>query len=146
MKVTLPTIPWIAVSCMVGFMITTFAACSQQLNSSKTPPDDVPVHPEEVEGDVAKGQALYQRHCLTCHGASGRGDGATGLELKADIPDFTHTEQMYLEGDQTLFNVIKYGGRAMDKSGFMHAWRETFTDQDIRDLILYIRTLSRPMA
>lgn len=132
--------------CACGLILMALTGCSLQPNSSAAPANDPRVNAEEVEGNPAKGQALYQKFCLTCHGSTGRGDGPTGRELPVDVPDFTNAEEMFNESDQALFTVIKYGGPAMNKSGLMHAWRGDLTDQDIRNVILYIRTLARPMA
>jgi mono/diheme cytochrome c family protein len=36
------------------------------------------------------GRALFLRHCASCHGASGRGDGPAAPELKKAPADLTH--------------------------------------------------------
>ncbi len=38
--------------------------------------------------------------------------------------------------DQELFSIIKKGG------GEMHGWADTFTDEQVLDLVHYIRALS----
>ncbi|NIP31859.1 MAG: cytochrome c, partial [Candidatus Dadabacteria bacterium] len=43
--------------------------------------------------------------------------------------------------DDYLFNIIKYGGTSVNKSQFMPAWGSTLSDQDINDVISYIRSL-----
>jgi hypothetical protein len=37
--------------------------------------------------------------------------------------------------------VITEGGAAVGKSGFMPSWKSTLSDQDINDVIAFIRTL-----
>ena len=35
---------------------------------------------------------LYNKHCKSCHGAKGQGDGSKAAELDTDCCDFTTTE------------------------------------------------------
>ena len=44
--------------------------------------------------------------------------------------------------DDTLFRVIKEGGPAIGKSPQMAAWGENLSDQTIRELVAYVRTLA----
>ncbi len=34
-------------------------------------------------GDPAKGKAIYEKHCMACHGPQGKGDGPTGKNAQA---------------------------------------------------------------
>lgn len=38
---------------------------------------------------VARGETDFLEHCASCHGASGRGDGAIGEILAIPVPDLT---------------------------------------------------------
>jgi cytochrome c6 len=79
--------------------------------------------------DPFTGGKLYQSHCLNCHGASGAGE-------IPNIPDFSRGESL-LQPDNTLLETIKSG------KGMMPAFRGIFTDDEIRDVIAYVRTLRR---
>ena len=46
--------------------------------------------------------------------------------------------------DETLFRVISEGGSAVGKSPLMAPWGGTLSDDDIRDVIAFIRTLADP--
>jgi mono/diheme cytochrome c family protein len=94
-------------------------------------------------GDAAKGKAKYQELCAVCHGATGKGDGpaAAGLQTKPR----NHTDAAYMTKlkDQQVFDIIKKGGQGMGKSPLMPAWESQLKDDQIRDLVAYIRTLAR---
>ena len=48
------------------------------------------------------GKALYTKHCKSCHGITGKGDGPKSDEFDSDIGDFSSTEfQSQTEG--TIF-------------------------------------------
>ena len=46
--------------------------------------------------------------------------------------------------DQYLFDIIKNGGAAMKKSPLMPAGKNKFKDQDVWDLVVYVRSLANP--
>ena len=45
--------------------------------------------------------------------------------------------------DEELFKVIKEGGLAISKSVIMPPWGDTFTDEEIHDLVRYLRHLCK---
>ncbi len=77
--------------------------------------------------DVTAGATLYQRHCEGCHGASGRGDFP-------GMPDFSRGEGLF-KPNVTLISSIKAGKVAMP------AFEGLLTDDQILDIIAYLRTL-----
>ncbi len=46
--------------------------------------------------------------------------------------------------DQYLFNVIGKGGASVGKSNFMPAWGGALSDQQIREIVSFLRTLPAP--
>jgi len=40
-------------------------------------------------GDPAKGKAVYERLCVACHGAQGKGDGPAGQMMRPPAADLT---------------------------------------------------------
>ena len=79
--------------------------------------------------DPLQGAKTYQSSCINCHGANGAGE-------IPNVPDFSRGERL-LQPDDTLMETIKSG------KGMMPAYRGMFTDDEIRDVIAYIRTLRR---
>ena len=77
-------------------------------------------------GDVFKGADVYRDHCRGCHGASGRGE-------VGNTPDFTLGEGL-LQSDMALMQAIAVG------KGVMPGYRGVLSDEDILDVISYIRS------
>lgn len=94
---------------------------------------------------IARGQQLYTRDCAACHGETGRGDGPAGRNLpgrtaidpkaKRGPADFTDASQMLGASDALLQGKILRGGMGTG----MPEWRSLYTDQDMRDVISFIR-------
>jgi mono/diheme cytochrome c family protein len=97
---------------------------------------------ESLRGDAGKGQGLYVQYCATCHGQSGKGDGPVGATLNPKPADHTSAEYIGTLTDERLYLVIDKGGMAVGKSPLMAGWGAVLKDQDIRDLVAFIRQLS----
>lgn len=92
--------------------------------------------------DISKGKALYETYCTSCHGMSGKGDGPAAVSLRPKPKNLTDSAYMSSLNDQYLYDVINKGGAAVGKSPFMPGWGTTLSDEDIADIISYIRSLS----
>lgn len=76
--------------------------------------------------------ALYKAKCAACHGPDGKGDTVAGKKL--GVKDF-HSPEVAKMSDAELFDITKKG---KDK---MPAYDKKLTDDQIKDLIKYIREL-----
>ena len=92
----------------------------------------------ESAGDPAKGKAIYEKHCLACHGQQGKGDGPTGKMLKPPVADFTSpTSKKKSETD--LRQIIENG-----KTGTaMVPWKAQLPAADIDAVLAYLATLRK---
>jgi cytochrome c6 len=76
--------------------------------------------------------ALYKSKCQVCHGPDGKGDTAAGKKLGAK--DF-HAPEVAKMSDAELFDITKKGKEKMP------SYDKKLTDDQIKDLIKYIRSL-----
>lgn len=91
-----------------------------------------------TDGDAGNGAKVYKRYCSGCHGEDGRGGAHTFMP---HIGNLTKKDYIEFIPDGFLFTVIAEGGVAVGKSGYMPAWRGTLSDQDIKDVIAFVRSL-----
>ena len=91
--------------------------------------------------DVEQGKKLYGQFCASCHGQSGKGDGAAAAALNPKPRDHTNKEYMSKMSNDEMLKVIKDGGASIGKSPLMPPWGATLKDDQIQDVIAYIRTL-----
>jgi mono/diheme cytochrome c family protein len=82
---------------------------------------------------LAEGKALWVKHCQSCHGKTGKGDGPTASQLETDSGDFT-TEAFKRQSDGALFYKT-YEGRK-DMPGYK---RKIPTEKGFWDLVNYMR-------
>jgi mono/diheme cytochrome c family protein len=84
---------------------------------------------------AAQGKKLAQVNCVSCHGTSGKGDGAAAAALNPKPADWT-SPKIQSETDGELFWKITTG------RGAMPPWRH-LPEADRWALVQYIRTLKR---
>jgi len=89
---------------------------------------------------VESGQILYQSNCASCHGNKGKGDGAAAQAL-APAPSNLAVAHAELS-DGYLFWRISEGGLMEPFRSSMPAWKTILVQDQIWELISYIRTLS----
>jgi len=85
---------------------------------------------------LAVGKLLYAKHCESCHGKSGKGDGpaAQGLEKEpGNLVDPLNAKK----SDQALFGQISKGKKPMP------SFESKLTEQERWALVHYIRTLAQ---
>lgn len=98
----------------------------------------------QTKGDPKAGKAKYDANCVGCHGATGKGDGAAAAALNPKPQDHTDGKIMNVLTDKYLFDIIKGGGKAVQKAPIMPAASKKLSDQDIWDMVAYIRSLANP--
>jgi len=82
---------------------------------------------------------IYMTLCASCHGLTGKGDGAEIATLNSRPRSFEDCAAMHKASDEILFRTIKYCGAAVAISDAMPGYAAGITDRDMRELIQYIR-------
>jgi nitric oxide reductase subunit C len=95
----------------------------------------------EAPDGTSEGAALYARHCASCHGPRGRGDGWNASRLP--VPPTAHADSALMAGraDDTLFDAISGGAWVLDGSPRMPPFGHLLSAGQIRALVSYIREL-----
>lgn len=92
-----------------------------------------PTNPDE---DLEIGKSLYSKHCKSCHGKEGYGDGPKAEEQKGDLGDFS-SAKFQKQTDGALFYKSSFGRDDMPE------YTKKMPDDEDRWLIVnYMRTLS----
>jgi len=85
----------------------------------------------------------YKTYCIQCHGMEGNGKGINVRDMSVIPRDHTDVKSMSARSDDELFKVIKEGGASISKSNLMPPWGETFSDEEIKDLVQHLRELCK---
>lgn len=128
----------------VVFLLICAWPCSGSVVLSEDSVD--PAEAKRVElHQYLKGRYLFQKHCTTCHGQTGRGDGPWAAELtdkprnfRVGVFKFRTTPYGKLPVADDLRRTIRSG-----ISGTAMPFFKDFSDDDVGALIVYLQNLSR---
>lgn len=87
--------------------------------------------PARAQGDSA---SLYKAKCAVCHGPDGKGGTSMGKALK--VRDLS-SDDVQKQTDAQLTEIVANG------KGKMPAYKGKLTDDQIKDLVAYIRELAK---
>ena len=88
---------------------------------------------------VSAGKAIYDKYCVMCHGAKGRGDGVAAAGLQ--VPPADHSSKLVQgQSDGALYWKITEGRNPMA------SYKATLTETQRWQVVCYIRTLANPNA
>ena len=90
--------------------------------------------------DANAGKIKYQQLCVSWDGGWGKGDGPAAVALTPKPRNFSDSKG---KTDAQLAKVIKEGGAANNLSPLMPPWGAGLTDQDIANIIAYLRVLGK---
>jgi mono/diheme cytochrome c family protein len=100
--------------------------------SSPTPP---PSTPERIQ----RGRVLFSRHCVSCHGPTGAGDGSAAHDLDPKPSDL-RDPAIANKSDVKLFRQITRGRAPMPSFGRL------LNDDDRWTLAAFVKTLAKQAA
>jgi mono/diheme cytochrome c family protein len=92
-------------------------------------------NPIPAKTDAAIGKSLYTKHCKSCHGSEGYGDGPKADEMKGDLGDFS-TAEFQKQTDGELFYKTTFGREDMPEFE-----KKLAMDEDRWLIVNYMRTL-----
>lgn len=91
-------------------------------------------------GNMDTGKNLFAQNCATCHGATGKGDGAAGAALDPPPRNLTVPgDYKYGHMELATFRTIKYG---VEGSG-MTGWDGRMTDDETWAVVHYVMSLQK---
>lgn len=92
---------------------------------------------------VTRGKAIYEKHCLECHGVGGRGQPGDWRIRDADghfpPPPLDDSAHAWHHPTAVLLEVIREG--SPQGQGKMAAWKDTLSEAEMQDVVTYIKSL-----
>lgn len=123
---------------ITGFIAASFTLKSTNQNKPWPVPEAAKNKKNPVKADaqtLATGKALWSKHCKSCHGAKGLGDGSKAAQLDTEAGNFSKPATQS-QSDGSLFYKTSEGRDDMP------AFKKKVPDEDDRwALVNFIRTL-----
>lgn len=86
---------------------------------------------------------IYATTCASCHGPTAAGDGPAAASLQPKPADLTDPAFWASRDDAQIEKVIREGGPAVGKSPLMGAFGAGLTDQQLKDLVAYLKSMKK---
>jgi mono/diheme cytochrome c family protein len=87
---------------------------------------------------AAAGKEVYDTYCTACHGPELKGDGPAGAALNPKPADLTDVAKN--DPEDRIHWIISEGGPAAGMSDKMVAFKGTLSDDQIWQLVTYIKS------
>jgi mono/diheme cytochrome c family protein len=91
-----------------------------------------------------QGKRIFYDKCVWCHADSTPAGPSNRMNLNPTPPLINDGSVLNSLSDEYLENVITLGGAAMGKSAIMPPWGRTLTQNQIREVIAFIRAVAQP--
>ena len=91
---------------------------------------------------ISSGSKLFIANCAMCHGESGEGDGPASAGMDPKPAALSDGELLSDLSDAYLYWRIAEGGSADSFKSAMPVWKSIFGDEQIWQLVTFIRSFS----
>ena len=91
------------------------------------------------EAALQRGEIVYQHYCVLCHGTSADGKGRAARIYNPPPANLVLSDK----NDQYKELIIRRGGAALARSQFMPPWGDELTDEQITDVVTYLRSIQK---
>ena len=113
------------------------AACSA-FAADATPPQGALLPKDSTDAAIFRGGLVFANYCVTCHGINADGNGRAARLYNPKPANLRASDK----NDAYFGLIIRKGGAAMGRSEFMPAWEAELTNEQIGDLVAYLRSIN----
>jgi high-affinity iron transporter len=87
--------------------------------------------------DLARGRAIYEQNCASCHGSFGRGDGPAAAGMTPPPPAIGTREAMHDVSPALMYRIVSVGIAGTPMAG----WADKLTVDERWNVVAYINSL-----
>ena len=129
--------------------------CSCKENPSlRTGPSDLAYDTEQDPNDPqrtiplqyqeAQGKRIFYDKCVWCHSDATPAGPSNRANLTPEPPLLNDGNVLNPLNNGVIQNIVTLGGSAVGKSPMMPPWGNTLSENDVRDVIAYVRRIAQP--
>ncbi len=94
------------------------------------------------DDSLSGGRHIFEHYCAVCHGKAGKGDGPNAKFLDPHPANLAGGE-VSSRSDDELYQVIAKGGAGVDLAATMPPWGKTFSSDQVKEVVAYVRLLQK---
>jgi mono/diheme cytochrome c family protein len=93
---------------------------------------------DSVDAATFRGGLVFANYCVTCHGINADGNGRAARLYNPRPANLRMSDK----NDAYYGLIIRKGGAMLGRSEFMPAWEAELTNEQITDLVAYLRSIN----
>ncbi len=129
---------------LAGLMLSACGEMSESATPPAQPVADAALHERGLDpAQVARGRAVYDRHCAECHGAHGEGQPGDWRVRNADgsypPPPLDDTAHAWHHPTAILLESVRDG--SPQGMGNMPAFKDRLSPRQMENVVAYIKSL-----
>lgn len=101
-------------------------------------PDGALLPRDSRDAAVFRGGLVYANYCVTCHGINADGNGRAARLHNPRPSNLRGSDK----NDDYFGLIVRRGGEAIGRSPRMPPWGEELTDEQIRDVVAFVRSVN----
>jgi mono/diheme cytochrome c family protein len=127
---------------MKALLAALLVAVSTLADAADPPRAAEPALKDSLEASVLRGNIVFRNYCVLCHGLDADGQGRAARMYN---PKPANLRQSMVT-DAYKERIIRLGGKRVGRSEFMPPWGEELTDEQVIDVVHYLRSIAPPGA
>jgi len=119
---------------LLGLIVvgSTFAQSAAKVPQGALLPKD------SVDAATFRGGLVFANYCVTCHGINADGNGRAARLYNPKPANLRMSDK----NDAYFGLIVRKGGAALGRSEFMPTWESELTNEQISDLVAYLRSIN----
>ena len=113
--------------------------CVQAAEGNVSSSADYP-QKNSAAAQIYRGAIVFQHYCVLCHGAKADGNGRAAKLYNPRPANLVMSER----NDAYKELISRRGGTAVARSPFMPPWGNELTDEQVADVVAYLRSIRSP--
>lgn len=93
---------------------------------------------DSADAAIFRGGLVFANYCVTCHGINADGNGRAARLYNPRPANLRMSDK----NDEYFSLIIRKGGGALGRSQFMPTWEAELTEEQVRDLVAYLRSIN----
>jgi len=126
---------WLRVAALGAAVLCTALAFAED-NAPRT--DGALLPRDSTDAAVFRGGLVYANYCVTCHGINADGNGRAARLHNPRPANLRASDK----NDAYIGLIVRRGGEAMGRSRGMPPWAEELTDEQIKDVTAFVRSVN----
>jgi mono/diheme cytochrome c family protein len=93
---------------------------------------------DSIDAATFRGGLVFANYCVTCHGINADGNGRAARLYNPKPANLRMSDK----NDTYLGLIVRKGGAALARSEFMPSWEAELTNEQVSDLVAYLRSIN----